>query len=115
MTILFHVDDCKLSHFERKANDCMIKWLCQEYESIFEDGSGKMSVSQGKVHEYLGMNLDHTVHGQVRITMMSYIEEIITFFDKSDSKGKGINTSATPKYNVLVNKDCKKQDQNKVV
>ena len=51
----------------------MIKWLQQEYESIFEDGSGKMSVRRGKVHEYLGITLDYTVHGQVRITMFSYI------------------------------------------
>ena len=58
MTIYFHVGDCKLSHRERKANDHMIKWLRQEYESIFEDGSGKMLVSLGKVHDYLVMNLD---------------------------------------------------------
>ena len=35
MTICFHVDYCKLSHRESKANDRMIKWLCQKYESIF--------------------------------------------------------------------------------
>ena len=31
-----------------------------------------MSVSQDKVHEYLGMTLDYTVCGQVRIMMLSY-------------------------------------------
>jgi hypothetical protein len=50
MTICFHVDDCKLSHESSKAIHKMIKWLRQEYKSIFEDGSGKMSVSRGKVH-----------------------------------------------------------------
>ena len=30
MEICFHIDDWNLSHFERKANDCMIKWLRQE-------------------------------------------------------------------------------------
>jgi hypothetical protein len=45
MTILFHVDDCKLSHLKTKTMDRMIEWLRQEYESIFEDGSGKMTVS----------------------------------------------------------------------
>ena len=38
MTICYHVDDCKLSHRMSKFNDQMIKWLRQEYESIFEDG-----------------------------------------------------------------------------
>jgi hypothetical protein len=37
MTICFHVDDCKLSHRQPKVMDKMIKWLRQEYESIFED------------------------------------------------------------------------------
>ena len=40
MTICYHVDYCKLSHCRRKFNDWMIKWLRQEYERIFEDGSG---------------------------------------------------------------------------
>ena len=38
MTICDHVDDCKLIHCRRKVNDRTIKWLRQEYESIFEDG-----------------------------------------------------------------------------
>ena len=65
MTICFHVDDCKLSHVDPKEMDRMIEWLKQEYESIFEDGSGKMSVSRGKIHTYLGVTLDFTVKGQV--------------------------------------------------
>ena len=48
MTICFHVDDCKLSHRKSRVMDDMIQWLRQEYESIFEDGSGKMTVSRGK-------------------------------------------------------------------
>jgi hypothetical protein len=70
MTICFHVDDCKLSHHSSRANDNMIDWLCQEYESIFEDGSGQMTVSRGRVHKYLGMTLDYTIPGQVNISSM---------------------------------------------
>jgi hypothetical protein len=65
MTICFH----KLSHVDPKENDRMIRWLKREYKSIFEDGSGKMAVSRGKVHAYLGMNLDYNATGQVKITM----------------------------------------------
>jgi len=53
MTICFHVDDCKLSHKSPKVVSKVINWLRCEYESIFEDGSGKMQVSRGKVHTYL--------------------------------------------------------------
>ena len=48
-----------------------------------------MSVSQGKIHEYLLMILYYTVRGQVSITMLSYIEEIITAFDKGISEREG--------------------------
>ena len=65
MTICYHVDDFKLSHRRIKVNDQMIKWLRQEYESIFEGTSGKMALSRGNVHKYLGMTLDYTVRGQV--------------------------------------------------
>ena len=49
MTICFHVYDFNRSYREHKANYFIIDWLRQEYERIFEDGSGKMSVIQGKV------------------------------------------------------------------
>ena len=51
ITICFHIDEWKLIHRECKANDRMIKWIFQYYESIFDGGSGKMSVSQGEVHK----------------------------------------------------------------
>ena len=74
MNICYHVDYCKLSHRRSKFNDRMIKWLRQEYESIFEDGSGKMTISRGKVNKYLGMTLDYTVRGQVQITMIDLLD-----------------------------------------
>jgi hypothetical protein len=48
MTICFHVDDCKLSHRSSRANDNIIDWLRQEYESIFEDRSEKNDSQQRK-------------------------------------------------------------------
>ena len=113
--ILFHIYDCNLIHRERKENDCIIKWICQEYESIFEDGSAKMSLSRGKVNEYLRMTLNYTVCGQVRINMFSYTKEILTNFDKTDPKGKVMKSSAAPNNIFVVNKGFKKLDKEKVI
>ena len=96
MTICYHVDDCKLSHRRSKVNDQIIKWLRQEHESISEDGSGKTTVSRGKVHKYLGMTLDYTFRGQVQITMIDFLDEVLTAFDKAEPKGGGTKTSAAP-------------------
>jgi hypothetical protein len=71
MTICFHVDDCKLSHRRTKVMDIIIEYLRQEYKSIFEDGYRAMTVIRGKIHKYLGMTLDYTVRGQVKITIFN--------------------------------------------
>jgi hypothetical protein len=111
MTICFHVDDCKLSHKSPKEMDKMIKWLKEEYESIFEDGSGKMAVSRGKVHTYLGMTLDYTTPGQVEIRMLDYIQEILDAFDKAEANGSGTKTSAAPPHLFKVDADCEKLNE----
>ena len=96
-TVLFHVDDCKLSHVNTKVNDKLIEILRKEYENIFEDGSGKMKVHRGKVHEYLGMTLDFSEKGLVKVSMPKYIEECLTNFDKIMPNCKGTKSSAAPR------------------
>jgi hypothetical protein len=71
------VDDCKLSHESPEVIDETIDWLREEYESIFEDGSGAMKVHRGKVHKYLGMTLDFSNKGQCVVTMFDYLDGIV--------------------------------------
>jgi hypothetical protein len=109
------VDDCKLSHRNCRANDNIIDWLHREYESIFEDGSGKMTVSRGRVHKYLGMTLDYTVHGRVNISMFDYVDEIINAFDKAELKGGSTKSSAAPDDLFKVDEDREKLPPEKAV
>jgi hypothetical protein len=115
MTICFHVDDCKLIHHKKKVMDTMIEYLHEEYESIFEDGTGAMTVSRGKIHNYLGMTLDYTVRCQVKITMFDYIYKILIGFDKAEPKGGDTKTSAAPDSLFKVDELCAKLSQNKYV
>jgi hypothetical protein len=115
LTICFHVDDCKLSHRKTKVIDSMIEYLRQEYESIFENGSGAMMVSRGKIHNFLGMTLDYTVRGQVKITMFNYVDEILTAFDKAEPKDVVTKTSAAPDSLFKVDENCEKLKQDKAV
>jgi hypothetical protein len=115
MTICFHVDDCKLSHHKNKVMDTMIEYLREEYESIFEEGTGATTVSRGKLHKYLGMTLDYNVCGQVKITMFDYIDEILTAFDKAEPKGGDRKTSAAPDSLFKVDESCVKLAQNKAL
>jgi hypothetical protein len=95
--------------------DSMIKYLRQEYEIIFKDGSGAMTVRRGTMHKYLGMTLDYTVRGQVNITMFDYADYILTAFDKAEQKGGGTKTSAAPDSIFKVDENCEKLKQDKAV
>ena len=112
-TICFHVDDCKLSHVSSKVNDALIEELRKEYESIFEDGSGAMSVSRGPVHTYLGMTIDFSTEGQCKVSMPKYIEETLAAFGKAAPNATGTKSSAAPKDLFIVNDKADKLDKAK--
>ena len=48
--------------------------LQKTYVRLFDDGSGAMKLEREKIHEYLGMQLDFSVAGQVKITMFDCIQ-----------------------------------------
>ena len=52
-----------------------------------------MNISRGKIHKYLGMNLDFSEPVEVNITMIPYIECIMKYFAKHDDP---MNTFSTP-------------------
>ena len=74
-----------------------------------------MVVSRGKIHKYVGMALDYSVCGQVKISMSEYVNEIMAAFDKAEPKGGGTKSSAAPDNLFTVNEDCEKISQEKVV
>ena len=45
-TICWHVDDCKLSHRDKRVNGRFILVLKEEYKSIFKDGSGQSHITR---------------------------------------------------------------------
>jgi hypothetical protein len=67
------VDDLKLSHVDTKVVDDTITWL----RSIYGED---MRVSRGKEHDYLGMDLDYSVPGEVKVTMVYFLKRVITKF-----------------------------------
>ena len=82
LIICFHVDDCKVLLVSPKVVNETVDWLCYNYEFIFKDGSSKMRVRQGKVHDYLGMTLDFSKKHQVKMSMFKYVDEMITPWGK---------------------------------
>jgi hypothetical protein len=72
-TLTWHVDDIKMSYKDPKEVTKTIEWL----KGIYGDN---MHVSRGLVHEYLGMTLEYTIKGEVKITMVDYPKGVIGDF-----------------------------------
>ena len=89
LTVLFHVDDVKVSSVRKQSVDDFIQWIDYKY-----GGSGKpISVTRGKKHDYLGMLLDFTEDGVVAVDMVYYVENMLEDFP---IKFKHTETVVTP-------------------
>lgn len=91
MTVAWHVDDLKVSHKKITA--------IREFAGQLNDEFGKetpITESYGKKHEYLGMTLDYSTPGEVKIIMSDYIKVILNDAPE-DMRGQ----AATPASNCL--------------
>ena len=95
LTITWHVDDLKVSHKKYQVVSRMVKWLKAKYEQLFDDGSGAMMITHGKIHDYLGMQLDFSMPREVKVTMIPYVKEIVTLFEQYDNSKKTAKTPAS--------------------
>ena len=71
ITICVHVDDLLMTCIDQKVMNSDFEKL----EEIF----GSLSVSYGKMQNYLGMVFDFTMEGTVVIEMKDYIEELLEY------------------------------------
>ena len=71
-TILWHVDDLKISHVDPNVVSAVIADLETEFGQ-----EAPLTVTQGKVHKYLGLTLDYRTPGKVKITLFDYIKDML--------------------------------------
>ena len=72
LTICWHVDDLKSRHINPNVND--------KFLQLIKDTFGQLRVvkmTQGLLHDYLGMALDYSVPGQVSIDLSHYVEKMV--------------------------------------
>jgi hypothetical protein len=71
-TILWHVDDLKISHVDPGVVTDIIKLI----DNVFGK-EAPLTVTRGKVHDYLGMTLDYGEKGKVKIKMLDSITKLL--------------------------------------
>ena len=94
ITICVHVDDLLMICIDRKVTNSEIEKL----EEIF----GSLSVSYGKMQNYLGMVFDFTTEGTVAIEMKNYIEDLLEHTETKTS-------APTPAEMKLFDVNCKNE------
>ena len=71
-TLVWHVDDMKISHADPKVLTDIINQLEQEFGK-----EAPLTTCRGKIHDYLGMMLDFSLPGKVQIRMEEYIRNML--------------------------------------
>ena len=74
MTVCWHFDDLKISH----RDEDMVTAFAVDMANIYRV---KTTISRGRVHDYLGMELDFgTCPGTLIISVIKYLQKIIDEF-----------------------------------
>ena len=85
MTVTWHVDDLKVSHKEGAE--------LKKFESFLRSQYGEKVVAHyGKVHDYLGIDLDYSQGKGIKVSMIKYLLKILTGF--SEKLGASVSDPA---------------------
>ena len=96
-TILWHVDDIKVSHKNEEVVDNILRQL----EKVF----GKLTVCKGDTHKYVGMEIYFPRNGTVDITTPGYVDKLQKLFPEKLDKSRSSPAGA---HLFEVNEKCEK-------
>ena len=94
-TLVWHVDDMKISHVDNRVVDDMIKTIELEFGK-----EAPLTIRRGKLHDYLGMVLDFTNPGKVAIRMEDYITNMLAQLPEDM---EGVATTPATEHLLKVN------------
>ncbi|CAJ1967284.1 unnamed protein product [Cylindrotheca closterium] len=94
LTIRFHDDDVLASHMEQRVLEDFFTWINEGYGGLKE-----VTCTRGRVHTYLGMTLDYSKKGKLKIRMDDYVQRML---DEFSVKFKEDDKQETPAGNNLL-------------
>ena len=86
MIVTWHVDDLNVSNRDPFEITKFASWLSGIYGE-------NLAVHRGKRHDYLGMDLDYSDPGKVKISMIKYLHKIIQGFPEVIKSGAATPTA----------------------
>ena len=81
LTVCWHVDNLKSTHINPKVNNEFLQWIKDRFGQLSE-----VKMTQGLLHNYIGMILDYSVPQQVSINMSHYVKKMVRDFPQENLK-----------------------------
>ena len=106
-TIVWHVDDLKISHVDTNV----VGDIIEDLDSVFGN-EAPLTIHRGKLHEYLGMTLCYDTPGTVRIVMTDYVQGMV---DELPDDMIGHAFTPAPTHLFDVNDESRKLDEEKAI
>ena len=106
-TLVWHVDDMKISHADSRIADTISNMLEQEFGK-----EAPLIICRGKIHKYLGMTLDFTLAGKEQIRMEDYITNMLTELPRDMD---GMATTPAAEHLFKINKTPTYLDEKKAM
>ena len=76
LTMCWHVDDLFIRHKNPRTVTKILQWLQQRYETPDKP----LKATCGALHDYLGMNINCSNHGEVSFNMIPYLQKVLNEF-----------------------------------
>lgn len=97
--IIWHFDYLIISHVDENVVEGMIWCLNERFGK-----ESPLNTSRGKVLEKLGLTLDHSIHGKVKISMYEYVKKLI---EEAPEDMAGVTKTPSGSH-LFANPDCNK-------
>ena len=91
------MDDLHISSVDSKAIENLVHDLNEKFKMKFN----KLTVCKGKVHNYLGINIDYSNADYVKFTMYDFIDDVL-----KEARNDMNGTLPWPADNKLFNMNC---------
>ena len=105
-TVAWYVDNIKMSHKTQQALEDLLALLNDEFRK-----EAPLTITRGKIHDYLGMVIDYTAPGKVNFMMQVFIQGVLDECPGELIKGASVTLAANHLFNV--NPDCRKLGEEK--
>ena len=100
LSVLFHVNNLKISHVDPAAVDAFIALTDREYGQ-----EAPLTVRRGKTHVYLGFTIDYSTPNEVMFSMHEFLQKTILEFPDKDNTFEYVTPAAGNLFSVDPNSE----------